>query len=272
MTAGRPVASRGGERSAAPDGTSAAARRGPASAGGARAARPRPSQEQPDDLRFGPRGRDGADARTAPRAGGPRQRQLHQLDGAARDDGDDRRADAVERALHPGQAAEADVERGERQHHHERRQDERRRDQRRAEHPPLAPTRGRSRAAPRAGRARAAPAPVPRRSPASGSSRASLDQIALHVPGERDRPAEAERAEAEEIAQERAQRTGTAARRSAAGVGRRGHPRGRRHCFVSLSAADHRARPGPPPCRCPSSAGTARAAARPSCAGGWRRR
>ena len=61
------------------------------------------------------------------------ERQARQLHGAASDDGDHGRADPVERPLHPGEAAEADVDRGERQHHHERRQDEGEADERRAE-------------------------------------------------------------------------------------------------------------------------------------------
>ena len=60
--------------------------------------------EQPDDLGLGPRGHHRAHDEDAPTAAGRRRASSHELVGAARDDGDDRRADAVERALHPGQA------------------------------------------------------------------------------------------------------------------------------------------------------------------------
>ena len=115
------------------------------------------------------------------------------LHGAARDDRDDGGADAVEGALHPGEAAEAQVER------------------RRARAPsrttagrrraptsvaPSAPPRSpaevdrelRGERAGRELREREALACTPRREPA-----ARLDEVALHVADERDRPAEARR-------------------------------------------------------------------------------
>jgi hypothetical protein len=63
-----------------------------------------------------------------------RERHLAELPDAPSDDRDDRGADAVERAAHPRKAAEAQVERREREHHQERRQDEREPDQRRSEY------------------------------------------------------------------------------------------------------------------------------------------
>jgi hypothetical protein len=128
------------------------------------------------------------------------ERHAHELPGAPSDDRDHRRADAVERALHPPETAEAHVQRRQRQHHEERRQDERERDQRRAGHAGAHPAevdgelRGeRSGCELREGQAFFV---VARRDPA-----AILDEVALHVAAQRDRAAEAERPEAQEVAE-----------------------------------------------------------------------
>src|SRR5262245_62187591 len=47
-----------------------------------------------------------------------------ELPRASRDDGDDRRTDAVEGALHPGEPSKSQVERREEEHHQQRRPDE----------------------------------------------------------------------------------------------------------------------------------------------------
>ena len=62
-----------------------------------------------------------------------------QLAGAPGHDRDDRGTDAIESALHPGELAESDVERGQGQHHEERRSDERQSRHRRAQKPPPRP-------------------------------------------------------------------------------------------------------------------------------------
>ena len=150
-------------------------------------------QEQPEDLRLGPRGDDGHHREDGPLQPVLRQRQLGQLVGGQRDDADDGGADAVERRLHPGQPAEAHVEPADGQHHDERRQDERERDQGRAAH------------------ARVDVAQADRELRGQGPGRelrerqrlhvlvlgeppAALHQVALHVADEGDRAAEAEAA------------------------------------------------------------------------------
>ena len=92
-----------------------------------------------------------------------RRRQLHR---AAGDDRDDGGADPVERALHPGQPAEAQVRRGQDQHHHEGRQDEREADERRRRPRRPAPIPGTS----RAGRPRGPGASCARASPSRYSA------------------------------------------------------------------------------------------------------
>jgi len=131
---------------------------------------------------------------------GPRQ-----LVSTAHDDGDDRRTDSVEDRLDPGEPAEAHVEPGDRQHHRKGRTDERHRN------------------CGRAGDASAHPAEIHRELRCERSRRelrkrqpfevvllrdpaAILDQVALHVTGERDRAAESERAEAEEVEEQIAHR------------------------------------------------------------------
>jgi hypothetical protein len=78
------------------------------------------ADEDPHHFRLRPGRDEGGDEEDAPEEAVLRERHLHELPRAPRDDGDDGRADAVERALHPGEPAEAEVERGEREHHDER--------------------------------------------------------------------------------------------------------------------------------------------------------
>src|SRR6185503_6642296 len=52
------------------------------------------------------------------------ERQLHKLHGTSGNDGDDGSPDAVERPLHPGESAEAEIKGGDEEHHDERGQDE----------------------------------------------------------------------------------------------------------------------------------------------------
>ena len=93
------------------------------------------------------------------------ERSLTQLERAARDDRDDRGADAVERALHPRHAAEADVQRRQRPGPSGTTAGRTRAPTSVAPaQPPLA-SRGRSRAAPPAAPGPAGPAPGHRRSP-----------------------------------------------------------------------------------------------------------
>src|SRR5213079_1388919 len=125
----------------------------------------------------------------------------------AGDDGNDRGADPVEQPLHPRQPAEADVQRGQHQHHEKRGRHERDPRQRRAEHPAPNPAevdrelgRERARGELRKGEAllvllRADPALL-------------LHEVLLHVPGERDRPAEPQGTEPQEVEQDLVEQRG----------------------------------------------------------------
>ncbi len=132
------------------------------------------------------------------------QRHPHEFQRTASDDSDDGSADPVEQSLHPRQAAEADVQLGQHEHHEKRGRYERDPCQRRTEHPAPYPSEvdrelsgERARGELRKGEAllvllRADPA-------------ALLHEVLLHVPGERDRPAEAQGTEPQEVEQQRAQ-------------------------------------------------------------------
>src|SRR5439155_10298979 len=126
---------------------------------------------------------------------------VDQLPRAPGDDRDHRSPDAVENALHPREPAVAEVERREREHHEERRQDEGDAHQRRPGHAGAHPSevdRELRRERPRRELREGEPLDVVLpRDPA-----ALVDEVALHVADERDRSAEAECAEAEEIAEQ----------------------------------------------------------------------
>ena len=121
-----------------------------------------------------------------------------QLVGGDGDDADDRGGDAVEDGLHPPQAAERHVERRQREHHQKRRQHKRQPDQRGAQDAV-------GEVADRDGELgcqgaghdlgeRQAELVLLVVDPA-----AALDQVALHVADKRDRPAEADRTQLQEI-------------------------------------------------------------------------
>jgi hypothetical protein len=132
------------------------------------------------------------------------QRHAHELERAARDDGDDRGADPVEGAPHPREPAVPHVQRGEGEHHQERGQDERDGHQRRAKHARVDPAQvDRELRGERPRRELGEREPllvVAFRDPAP-----ALDEVALHVAGERDRPAESGGPQVEEVAHERAE-------------------------------------------------------------------
>jgi hypothetical protein len=158
-------------------------------------------EEQPRDLRLGPRRHQRAREEDRPRDAVAADGRDHELPRAPPDDGDHRGADAVEGALHPREPAVREVDRGQRQHHHERRQHERRRDQRRSERPglqPAEPDRKLRRERPRRELGEREPFDVVAlREPA-----ALLDEVALHVADERDRAPEAEGSQAQEVAEQ----------------------------------------------------------------------
>src|SRR5256884_84075 len=161
-------------------------------------------QEDPDDLGLGPGRHRRAHDEENPEQGISAQRHPHEFQRTAGDDGDDGGTDPVEQPLHPWQPAEADVQLGQHEHHEKRGRHERDPYQRSAEHPAPHPPevdrelgRERARGELRKGKAllvllRADPA-------------ALLHEVLLHVPGERDRPAEAQGTEPQEIEQQRSQ-------------------------------------------------------------------
>ncbi len=77
---------------------------------------------QPDDLARSPRGGDSEHQKNSPQQRFLTQSELGQFDRRARDDADDRRANAVKKRLHPIQPAVAHVSRRQNQHHQKRRQ------------------------------------------------------------------------------------------------------------------------------------------------------
>ena len=89
--------------------------------------------EEPDKLPLGPAGHEGAREEEHPEKWIFPEGALCELVRASSDDGDDGRADAVERALHPGEAAVSEVEGREHEDHEEGRENESDRDERRAE-------------------------------------------------------------------------------------------------------------------------------------------
>ena len=163
------------------------------------------ADEDPDDLRFGPRRHQRGHPEDRPQQAVGGEREPRQLHRAPRDDGDDRGPDPVERAPHPRQAAEAQVGHGDRDHHEKRRQHEREADEGGA------------------GRLALRPAQVHGELGGEGSGRelrqrealavllgcepsALLHQIALHVSDERDRSSKAGGAEPQEVEQQLAER------------------------------------------------------------------
>src|SRR5437588_5735350 len=153
------------------------------------------------------------------------QRHPHEFQRTAGDDGDDGGADPVEQPLHPWQTAEADVQLGQDEHHEKRGRHERDPDQRRAEHMATHPAEvDRELCRERAGgelRKGEALLVLLRVDPA-----ALLHQVLLHVSGERNRPAEPQRAEPQEVEEKRPQA------RTLDGAGRH-----RRDVFLALRAA-----------------------------------
>src|SRR2546429_467623 len=92
-------------------------------------------QEDPDDLGLGPGRHHGAHGEENPEQVISAQRHPHEFQRTAGDDGDDGGTDPVEQPLHPWQPAEADVQRGQHEHHEKRGRHERDPYQRSAEHP-----------------------------------------------------------------------------------------------------------------------------------------
>lgn len=161
-------------------------------------------QKEPDDLGLGPRRDQSAHDEDDPRDG-VLERAPRQLPRAPGDDRDHGCADAVERSLHPPDAAILHVGCGQDEDHHERWQNEGCSDQRRPERAGLEPAQvdrqlgsERARSELRQGEALEV---FLLREPAS-----SLDEVTLHVAHERDRPAESEGAQLEKVADEIRQR------------------------------------------------------------------
>src|SRR2546425_2230470 len=162
------------------------------------------NEEDPDDLRLGPGRYERARGEETPEELIPAQRHPHEFQHAAGDDGNDGGADPVEQPLNPRQPAETDVQLGEDEHHEKRRADERERDQRRAELAGVHPTevhRQLRREGPwgELGKGEALLVLL------GTDPSALLYEVLLHVPGERDRPAEPQGAEPQEVEQERPQ-------------------------------------------------------------------
>ena len=116
-------------------------------------------------------------------------RELHQLDDASQDDRDDGRTDTVKDTTHPAVPPSAHVKRRQHEDHQERRQHEREPDERRTEHAAAHPTQvdselSRERARGQLGESQPLHVVLPR-DPAP-----TLDQVALHVPRQRDGTAE----------------------------------------------------------------------------------
>ena len=168
---------------------------------------PAARDEDPHDLGLRPRRHDARPDEDGPEEAIGGERHLHELPRAPRDDRDDRRTDAVERPLHPRQATVTDVERGQDEHHQERGENEGESHERRAEHAGTHPAEvDRELRGQRTGRELREGEPllvVLGRDPTP-----SLDEVALHVPTERDRAAKAERPEAKEVSQEIPDRIG----------------------------------------------------------------
>ena len=157
--------------------------------------------EQAADLGLGPHGDQGHEPAIAHSSRSAAQRQAQELPRRAHDDADHRRAHAVERRLHPAEAAVGDVDRAQRQRHQERGEDERQPDQGGARDPAVDVAQAHGELGGEG------PGRELREGQALhvvllGEPRAALDEVALHVADERHRPAEAQAAQVEEVANE----------------------------------------------------------------------
>ncbi len=163
--------------------------------------------EEQEDFGFRPGGDERRHGEQSPEQRIFFQGQPGELEGAARDDRDHRRADSVEGALQPGQPAKAHVDRRESEDHQERGHHQGEADQRRSQHPAAYPAHvdrqlGGQRAGGELGQRESFDVVLLRNPPAV------FDEVALHVAGERDRPSEAEGPQAQEIQRKVAHRAG----------------------------------------------------------------
>ena len=162
-------------------------------------------EKDPDDLGLGDDGDRCGDDIDHPEQLVSADALCRQLVGADGDDADDRRTNAIKDRLHPCQAAVRGISHAERQHHQERRQHERDPHQRRSQHACAHVAQiNRQLRGQWAGRQlcqgesldiifTAHPSPF-------------VDEVLLHVSGERNRAAESHRSQPQEVADELSQR------------------------------------------------------------------